>query len=83
MSWLAVSNAFDKSINTPNVCLFSLKEFYILFTSSIRACSVEGPFLNPNCLSNSKLFLVKYSESLLYIILSSIFKKHGKTDIGL
>ena len=41
MLWLTLSNAFDKSINTPNIYLFSLKELYILFTSYIRACSVE------------------------------------------
>ena len=35
MLWLTISNALDKSINTPNVYLFSLKESYILFTSSI------------------------------------------------
>ena len=83
MLWLSVSNAFGESINTPNVYLFYLKELYILFRSSARVCSVEWPFLNPNCLSNRKLFLVRYSYNLLYIILSSIFEKHGKTDIGL
>ena len=82
MLWLTVSNDFDKSINTTNVCLLLLKELHILFASSIRACSVEWNFLNSNCLSNRKFFLVRYSWSLLYIILSSIFEKHGKTDIG-
>ena len=68
MLWLTVSNAFDKPTNTPNVYLVSLKELYILFTSSIRACSVESkiymfecPYLSPSCLSNSRLFLGTYS----------------------
>ena len=30
MFWLTVSNAFDESINTPNVYLFSLEESYII-----------------------------------------------------
>ena len=35
--WSTVSKAFDKSIKTPNVYLFWLKESYMLSISLIRA----------------------------------------------
>ena len=56
MLCLTVLNAFGKYINTQNAYLFSLKEAYIIFTSSIRACLVEWPFINPNCYQTANYF---------------------------
>ena len=36
----------------------------------------------PNCLQYNKLFTVIHLCSLLYIILSSIFEKHGSIHMG-
>ena len=54
-----------------------------LSMSSSMACSGERPVQKPNCLSFNVSFSFKLLYNLLYIILSSIFEKHGRTDIGL
>ena len=64
----------DKLLNTPRVNWFFSKDWFICSTNWRIACSGECLFWNPNCLQYNKLFSVRYS---------TIFEKHGNTDIDI
>ena len=59
--WSTLSEAFDKSMKTlatcQNVYLFWLKEPYILLISSIRAWSLEWPYVKPSCIWKQKVII--------------------------
>ena len=56
MSWLIVSNAFEKSRKRPQVTNFLSIAFLSESVISKLTCSVKYPFLNPNWYLNKMLY---------------------------
>ena len=59
ISWFTVSNAFLRSMKTPNTYSFFSKDLVILRTNSKIACSVEVLIWKPNCFEKRRLFSTK------------------------
>ena len=61
----------------------SLNELLTWSINYKSVCLVEKPALKPNRLLNKMLLFAKQVLSLLYIIHSKLFEKHGRTDNGI
>ena len=61
MEWLAVSKAFDKSIEKPNAYILSSKDSWIRFANSIIACSAEWPNWKRNYFEHRHFWMDDYA----------------------
>ena len=82
MSWFTVSNALEKSRNSPRTYLPFSRAFDILSTGQIKARSGEWPRRNPNWYRYSNLYLLINDNNLVYMRFSSILENKGNTDTG-
>lgn len=78
-----MSKAFAKSRNMHSDGLLRSKVLYNSVVNEQIASCVLLPSLNPNCLSDIKLYLSKNLTILTLITFSTIFAKFVISDIGL
>ena len=83
MSWLTVSNAFNRSTNIPKVNSPFSKNFLISHTKFKIAWCVAWFTGNPICLRKRRLFLVRWLRILLSVIFLITFENTGRIDTDL
>lgn len=78
-----LSNALLISIAISRVWWFSSLSFLIVFIRLFNACSHEVPCLKPYCFSLQYLFIVRWCDILLCVVLSNILLNGGRRHICL
>ena len=71
------------SINMARECLFAILSSITLSSSLLVASVVDRLVLKPCCEGDNRLFISKWCVILLFIIVSKIFARVGRSEIGL